>query len=355
MTLTDFLAHLNTHKSAIEHDLGISRYPYQTLDNWQRLADLFTAAGMTWPATLSQGDILDVGCGDGDLGFYLSHLGHRVDLLDYRETNQNQLRMAEAFASRLPGNHSVLSTDLDRGLNRFDRFYSFAITLGLLYHLKNPFLLLEDLATVTNYTAVSTRIVDKAVLPDKTPGAYLVSDNELGTDNTNYWLFNSAGFRRLAERSGWRVLSSIRFGATRAGDTNRHDAREALLLASKFSVFPDARIRSGLHRVEFSSYRWTHPRFEIELLKPATTLALDYYLPENIAPGHRIQLNGEDLTPKPVADGFRVEAHLSPTTTSCVIECQHSSSRLADARPLGVVLKLDGAQPPVRLLPSPRR
>ena len=114
MTLTDFLAHLNTHKSAIEHDLGISRYPYQTLDNWQRLADLFTAAGMTWPATLSQGDILDVGCGKGFLLYEFTQIlpGCAVtglDVSDYAIENAKP----EIQACLRPGTAAALPFDND--------------------------------------------------------------------------------------------------------------------------------------------------------------------------------------------------------------------------------------------------
>ncbi len=88
----------------------------------------------------------------------------------------------------------------------------FTIALGLLYHLKNPFLVLGDLSLRSSFAAVSTRIVNAKAISEKLAAAYLVDNHELGADNTNFWLFNSKGFERLAQRCGWRVLSRVRFG-----------------------------------------------------------------------------------------------------------------------------------------------
>ena len=218
MQASQFIPHLETQKAAIEKTLNIKRYPFNTLDNLQLVDRLFAASSLDLQEIISTGNILDVGCGDGDFGFYLSDEGHSVDLLDFEETNQNRMQMVFELSKVLSGNHTVTSIDLDRGLQALDSTYSFAIALGLIYHLKNPFLFLNDLATLSNFAVVSTRILHGAVLPDKAASAYLVDDHELGQDNTNFWLFNSRGLQRLAERCGWTVVSRVRFGDLKAGD-----------------------------------------------------------------------------------------------------------------------------------------
>ena len=340
---------IEPHKAAIERKFGIERYPFQTLDNLQLLDELFAKAGLDSAATLGGGKLLDVRCGDGDFGFHMSQRGLEVDLIDFEETNQNKLVMARELSRRLAGTHSVISIDLDCGFAALDSFYNMAIAFGLLYHLKNPFLFLGDLAEMCSYAAISTRIVDSG----NAPGAYLVDDQELGTDNTNYWLFNSEGLERLAIRCGWRLLSRVRFGDKKSADSGRHDAREALLLASKFSVLPGVRIRSGLHRTEYSSYRWTHPCFQLELAPGATQIELDYYLPSPWLEDHDLEVvcHGQALpcSKETGKDGCSLIAGLPDNARQLEIRIRHAGITSEDQRPLGVVLRFDVSNSPIRV------
>lgn len=343
MDVDAFVRRLEGLKSAAERDLSIRRYPFQTLDNLKLIEQLFAQAHLAPPAS---GRMLDVGCGDGDLGFYYSARGHAVDMMDFPETNQNQMQMVRQLATQLSGGHTVSSVDLDRGLPTLDEFYTLAVTLGLIYHLKNPFLLMSDLATVSNYAVVSTRIVDGAMLPEEQAAAYLVSDQQLGEDNTNFWLFNAAGFGRLAQRSGWNILSRIRFGDLKRGDASKHDAREALLLASRYSVFPGVRVSSGLNRVEYGSYRWTRDRFTLELDATDKPLNVRYFLPEGWLDSHKLRAfaGGEELELSVQLSSSECLARISHPAKHLELRCENPS--VADERPLGVVLKMDPNQAP---------
>ena len=353
MPARDFIAHLAATKSAIERDHTIQSYPYNTLDNLDLLDKLFAPTSLTFNEAASSGPILDLGCGDGDMGFYQSAQGHHVDMVDFEETNHNQMQMARHLANTLPGNHTVSSIDIDRGLHALDKHYSLTIAFGLLYHLKNPFLVLGDLALRSSFAAVSTRIVDAKVLPEKLASAYLVDNHELGADNTNFWLFNSKGFERLANRTGWRVLSRVRFGNPKAGDMNNKDAREALLLASNYSVFDNIRLTYGINRVEFETYRWTQNKFGIHLTPSTNThLEIRYYIPESWLPTHTLTAasNGQPL---PVdltrgKDECRARIPINKDTTNIDITCKAEDQSTSDKRPLGIVLKLDPANPPLR-------
>ena len=358
MQASQFIPHLETQKAAIEKTLNIKRYPFNTLDNLQLVDRLFAASSLSLQEIISTGSILDVGCGDGDFGFYLSAKGHTVDLIDFEETNQNRMHMVRELSKVLSGNHTVTSIDLDRGLQALDSTYSFAISLGLIYHLKNPFLFLNDLATLSNFAVVSTRILQGAVLPDKAAAAYLVDDHELGQDNTNFWLFNSRGLQRLAERCGWTVVSRVRFGDQKTGDLHRHDAREALLLASNYSVFNGIRVSYGLNRVEHGSYRWTQSKFGIETKLNANgpgNLYVRYYLPESLLEQHKITIsqNGNEIEVERTIGVneclLRIPIAANQASVKLDFVCGHPTAHTDDKRPLGIVLHLNPKIPPIWL------
>jgi hypothetical protein len=357
--LEDFVGRLDAAKGAAERQLGIERYPFASLNNLAQIEALCAAAAMRIEDLHSEGRILDLGCGDGDLGFWLSGQGRPVDLVDFAETNQNRMEMVKALAAALPGQHRVFEIDIDRGLRALDSLYSFTCALGLIYHLQNPFLVLSDLAALSSFAVINTRIVDGALLPEGLASAYLVSEKELGPDNTNYWLFNSKGFRLLAERSGWTVLSSLRSGDQKAGDAGGHDAREALLLASKYSVFGAVVLRSGFHRVEYGTFRWTERRFALEANCGAAgdfVLHLRYFLPETWAGLHRLEarIAGEELVVESAPAGNEVLARVSFRVAAAGrvlldFACEGVPDLEGDERSLGLVLRFDSGLPPVWL------
>src|SRR5207248_2656499 len=91
--------------------------------------------------------------------------------------------------------------------------------LGILYHLKNPYFALEQLAKRTTHCLISTRVVQ--YLPDRRTRvsggalAYLVDERECNDDPTNFWMFTEKGLRRILARTGWDVLDLITVGNTR--------------------------------------------------------------------------------------------------------------------------------------------
>ncbi len=117
--------------------------------------------------------------------------------------------------------------------------YGLVCLLGILYHLKNPFFVLETIARKSRYCLLSTRIarygVDAGLEMENAPLAYLLSPDECNNDATNFWIFSFAGLLRLADRCGWRVLEQRRVGDTSASDpaSPEHDERAFLLLESR--------------------------------------------------------------------------------------------------------------------------
>jgi hypothetical protein len=111
--------------------------------------------------------------------------------------------------------------------------------LGILYHLKNPFYVLERLSKATRYMVVSTRIARhfKTGGPDESEfaAAYLVGPKEINDDSTNYWIVTSAGLTRIFDRAGWDVLKWFTVGDLKASNTQDtdHDERVYCTLGSR--------------------------------------------------------------------------------------------------------------------------
>ena len=161
--------------------------------------------------------MLDVGCGDGDIAFFLESLGFRVDTVDHAPTNYNAMVGVRTLKRLLKSGIAIHTVDLDERPNLPSSNYGLTVMLGVLYHLKNPFLVLETLARHSRHIFLSTRIA--SMTPDRKlnfgaqPMAYLVDEDELNDDNTNFWIFSEPGLKRLVQRSGWTVRHYTTVGA----------------------------------------------------------------------------------------------------------------------------------------------
>jgi 2-polyprenyl-3-methyl-5-hydroxy-6-metoxy-1,4-benzoquinol methylase len=194
-------------------------YPYDTLQNVGVLEQLLASTGLDL-FELCQGPygkIADIGGADGDLAFFLEKMGLTVDLIDNEPTNFNQLEGARILREALHSNVRIRTVDLDSQFTLSGEKYDAIFLLGILYHLKNPFFVLEKLATVARYCVLSTRIArqtDNGQQILQAPIAYLLGPKECNNDSTNFWIFSDEGLKRLINRTGWRLLSYLSVGAT---------------------------------------------------------------------------------------------------------------------------------------------
>jgi hypothetical protein len=216
-----------------------SWYPYGTLDNFTHLDHLLTGDSRDLLALAGGLPIADVGAADGDTAFFLETLGHKSDVVDYPPTNFNSCRGLRLLKDALKSEVMLHEVDLDAHFELPGQRYGLAFFMGILYHLKNPFSALENLARIAKYALVSTRIARyNCAAPGKggrinaerielrtIPAAYLVDSFETNGDPTNYWIFSDAGLRRILERTGWDVVDFMTAGnvtqsdpATAAGD-----------------------------------------------------------------------------------------------------------------------------------------
>jgi tRNA (mo5U34)-methyltransferase len=212
-------------------------YRYGSLGNFSVLNRLLTGDHRDLNYLADRKPIADIGGGDGDCAFFLETLGCRAQLIENRGTNHNRLQGAHMIKEALSSSVEITDVDLDRQFLLPERRYGLVLLLGVLYHLKNPYYVLETLSRHARHCLLSTRVARFS--PDGTylhdiPVAYLVDERELNNDPTNYWIFSHAGLQRLISRSGWEIADEFSHGDTTRSDpaSPDRDERSFLLLRS---------------------------------------------------------------------------------------------------------------------------
>lgn len=328
----------------------IAWYPYCSLANFEHFVPLL--GGETdFASLLGSGPIVDIGCADGDLSFFLESAGlggAAIHALDHSGTNHNQLRGIAALKAALGSGVEIHDLNLDEGFELPARPYSMAFCLGLLYHVKNPFHLLESLSRYARVCLLSTRIMRTFPGGEPVPAhpaAYLLGADQLNSDETNFWIFNEAGLRRLVARSGWELE---RFYSTGDGDASDpdslvHDERAFCLLRAR-RWLANITLESGWHEESPEGWRWTERRFAFSFAPAAGArrLELHMHVPEAAfaqtgpvdvrATGslrYRIERPGPHVVAIPVSpEVSRIECELS----ACL------APSAADPRELGVIV-----------------
>src|SRR6266851_2075171 len=162
---------------------GPGWYPYDSLAAFLRLHHLLRERQRQLLALVGDLPVLDVGCRDGAISFFLASLGCTVHALDNKETNFNQMEGVKALKAALGSRVEIHEVDLDTQFTLPDVTFGLTIFLGTLYHLKNPFFVLETLARRTRYCVMSTRLArfDDRRDPElqRLAVAYLVDEHEL--------------------------------------------------------------------------------------------------------------------------------------------------------------------------------
>ena len=195
-------------------------YPHSILNSVGILDQLSANAGLDlFQLCRGQyGRVADIGAADGDLAFFLENEGLSVDVIDNEETNFNGFKGVRILKEALKSSVTIQSLDLDSQFALPGKKYDVIFLLGTLYHLKNPFFVLEKLAQMARYCFMSTRVARQmadghSLAPY--PVAYLLAPDECNDDFTNIWIFSDEGLKRLIDRTGWSVLSQLRIGDTR--------------------------------------------------------------------------------------------------------------------------------------------
>ena len=247
-------------------------YPYDSLGNVKQWEELLGERKSVLDLARG-GQVLDIGCADGAVAFFLESQGCRVEVVDLPSTNYNQMQGVRALKTALRSDVEIREMDLDRQFS-LEKTYGLVLFLGLLYHLKNPFYALEMLARHARFCLLSTRVaaLTTSGQPIKNePVAYLLDHDEANQDCTNFWIFSEAGLKRIANRAGWEVRSFHTRGCLKNSnpkDSDR-DERAYCFLESRW-VQPDVTLLQGWHQPE-ASWRWTERRFSAVVAQPVSS------------------------------------------------------------------------------------
>jgi len=274
-TAEDLLNRSRAFRDALSHakqtpPSAFNWYPYHTMASLDHLSPLLQQHFSLFARAFQAGPVLDVGCGDGDLACFFASLGLDVTAIDNPPTNYNWMNGVRDLSKRLSLPIKIEERDIDTQFSLHDSSYGLTLLLGTLYHLKNPYYVLETLAKHSRYCVLSTRIA--SVTPAKTkiekePLAYLLDDREANDDASNYWIFSPAALRRLAKRSGWRVLGHVLTKSKKRPNPVDPDAdsRMFLFLRSDLLSSPATlRLAEGWTEVSAQGWAWTLKKFVIE-------------------------------------------------------------------------------------------
>lgn len=362
-----FREHLKSVKDQAALPEGVSWYPWNSLAGLEMLDRMLGGNASKLARMIGSDPVLDIGCGDGDVAFFLESLGHTVDAVDYAATNYNHMLGVHTLKQHLRSGIGIHTVDLDTRPHLPKANYGLCIMLGVLYHLKNPFLLLETLARHSRHILLSTRIAsfspDKKVNFGGLPVAYLVDDDELNHDRTNFWIFSEEGFKRIVRRSGWNVTHYASNGSGREGDpvSSAGDVRAFILAQSRYAAAAsNLQLEQGWHRAEEGHWRWTARKFSVRLdlalpLAPAT-LRFVFHIPEVWFQQHpaltmSARINGIPLAPMTFSTPGEHEfvgelPQSSPGPVTAEFELDRALAHTgADERELGVLVDFSGATP----------
>jgi len=344
-------------------------YPYDSLSSIGSLDIFLKGDPEAFRRLAGQDPVLDIGCGDGDIAFFLESLGYAVHTIDNPPTNNNHMYGVEALKCALQSSVTIQAVDLDQRIELPEPHYGLTLLLGILYHLKNPYAILEALSKKSQFCFLSTRIAshspDKKVFFGDLPVAYLLDEAETNRDETNFWIFSEAGLRRILRRTGWDVKEFRVTGNASSSDpvSTAGDSRAFCLLESRVANRSNAiQILDGWNELEFGSWRWSTRRFSIRVPAPPpgapSTVRFRFQVPPPLAAARpsfqmTVKVDGESLPPANYSSAGEhqyvsaVRPMLEPAAMRIVeIELDRAVGPTdADQRELGVLVEFGTSSP----------
>lgn len=239
------------HKRLVEtkerHPLGdgSTYYPWGTLHIIPQILPTIDQYGMDLKACVEGKDILDLGCGDGDLSFFLELFNpSRIVAIDKSEFNHNRLQgfrvLREAFGSHVELVDADAHTLDFSALPRFDVAFCF----GFLYHSPHPMWILENLARSARTLFLTTKVFDRAEAY-----AYFYDVAECNNDATNWWCFTPKALELMLKRAGFSPVFMARLDqAVGTSDPVAMDHRDGRAFVGALES-----------RVRLADYDWTIP------------------------------------------------------------------------------------------------
>lgn len=280
-------------------------YRYDSLSNLLPISEMLEESHLK---LAREKGLLDVGCGDGDLAFFFERLGCEVVAIDHPGPNHNGMRGVRRLKEVLGSRVEIREVDLDSQFTPLERRFGLTLFLGALYHVKNPFYILETLARCSEYCLMSTRVARRfpvmGRIPENAAAAYLLDADELNADDSNFWIFSEAALRKLLKRTRWNVCSYRSLGDTANSDPTsiQHDERAWCLLRSEWGL-ANVVLVSGWNDTEPGGWRWTERAFAVRAFSDGgavSRVTLNLYIPPEAVdrPLHMsIRAGGRTLPP----------------------------------------------------------
>jgi tRNA (mo5U34)-methyltransferase len=202
-------------------------------------------ARLRLPSDFSDRSVLDIGAWDGFFSFEAERRhAARVVATDHYAWHGTGWGTGQGKAgfqlARTALNSRVEDVDVDVMDLAPERVGAFDVVLflGVLYHLQNPLLALEHVASVTSELLIVETVVDMVGL--RRPAAAFYPDRELNNDPTNWWgpnqaavvgMLRSVGFTRVEVKTpvrsaGFRAARALKHwltGKNRLGPAFRQD------------------------------------------------------------------------------------------------------------------------------------
>lgn len=256
-------------------------YPYDTLSALWHIDKLLSPPHRDALAP-RRARVLDFGSQDGELAFFLESLGYQVIAADHPAYNHNGMRGIRALKAELGSRIEIHEIDADRPFTLPHDSYDLVLFLGILYHLRNPFYVLEELARRATHLLLSTRIARAypggQPMPADLAIAYLLRENELNRDDSNYFIFSETALRVLLERTHWNVRDFLTLGAA-ASDPIRadRDERAFCYAQSRHERLANLELLRGWHESEDTGWRWTERTFAARV-RAGKTLTMRFYI-----------------------------------------------------------------------------
>jgi tRNA (mo5U34)-methyltransferase len=163
------------------------------------------------PASLHGLTVLDIGAWDGFFSFECERRGAaRVVAADYYSwhgggwgTKAGFNLAREALGSRVEDiDIDVMELSPER-LGTFD----VVLFLGVLYHLRHPFLALERIAPLVGRRLIVETVID--MVGFGRPAMAFYPGRELNNDPTNWWAPNAAAMRGMLENVGFERVETV--------------------------------------------------------------------------------------------------------------------------------------------------
>jgi 2-polyprenyl-3-methyl-5-hydroxy-6-metoxy-1,4-benzoquinol methylase len=344
--------------------LQLTWYPYDSMASIDHITPFLRGHFAEFERAFRAGPVIDFGCGDGDIPLFFASLGCEVAAADNPPNNHNWMAGLRALRERLNLPVEIHELDADTAIQIPGGPYGLVFSLGVLYHLKNPYLALETLANHARYCVLSTRIADvtKSGVPIKDePLAYLLDHRETNNDPTNQWIFSPAGLERIVKRSGWRIIDQLTRGCMHASNPTDldKDARKFLFMRSqRLSAPATIRLLEGWTEVNELKWAWSLKRFSFEVtLLDATRppkFSLQFVIPDVLAaatPEVKMSCAVNGVAAGTQTYSGRNEKYFEANLPGSIdftkpihfeFTVDHNFKPVTDLRDLGVIIPFDG-------------